>query len=134
MSIEGIVAVTSVSDYPTTLQRLDDALASRGIKPMARIDHAAGAEEAGLNLAPMLLIVFGNPKVGTPLLQERPTIGIDLPLKLLVWEEGKAVRVGYNDPYWLAKRHGSFSTPQILEGMRKLLEFVAGAAAGLLDT
>jgi uncharacterized protein (DUF302 family) len=73
----------------------------------ARIDHAAGAAEVGLSLRPTELVIFGNAKGGTPLMQSIQTIGIDLPLKVLVWQdESGSTWISYNDPAWLAKRHG----------------------------
>jgi uncharacterized protein (DUF302 family) len=73
----------------------------------ARIDHAAGAREAGLALKPTLLLVFGNARGGTPLMQADQGIGIDLPLKMLAWEDaGGRTWLAYNDPAWLAQRHG----------------------------
>ena len=88
-----------------------------------RINHAAGAEKAGLTLAPTELVIFGNPKVGTPLMNCERTIAIDLPQKALIWEdEGGDVWLAYNDPAELAKRHD-------LKGCEAVIEKVAGALA-----
>jgi uncharacterized protein (DUF302 family) len=131
MSVDGVITRNSDADYSTTVQRLEAAMAARSIAPMARIDHSAAASEHGLALPPMLLYVFGNPKAGTPLMQERPSLGIDLPLKILVWEEDSVTQVGYNDPFWLATRHGGVSATTILDGMEHLLQQLAGAAVGV---
>jgi uncharacterized protein (DUF302 family) len=87
----------------------------------ARIDHAAEAEKVGLKMRPNQLLVFGNPKGGTPLMVAAPTVAIDLPLKALVWEdEGGKVWLGYNSPEYLKKRHG-------IEGKEEALNALAGA-------
>ena len=90
------------------MDRLEAEVGARGIRVFARIDHAAGAVEAGLTLRPTELLIFGNPRAGTPLMQSVQTIGIDLPLKVLVWQDvsGKTW-LSYNEPSWLAKRHGA---------------------------
>ena len=90
-----------------TMDRLEAIIKAHGMSIFARINHAALAQEAGLSLRPTEVIIFGNPRAGTPLMQANQTVGIDLPLKALVWEdhEGK-VWLGYNEPQWLARRHG----------------------------
>ncbi|WP_200248772.1 DUF302 domain-containing protein [Lamprobacter modestohalophilus] len=90
-----------------TLDRLEAVLGEKGVTVFARIDHSAGAKDAGLTLRPMQLLIFGNPKAGTPLMQAAPTIGLDLPLKVLAWEDdaGK-VHVVWNSPSYLIERHG----------------------------
>jgi len=98
------------------MERLEAEIKARGITVFARIDHAAGAASAGLSLRPTELLIFGNAKAGTPLMQSAQTIGIDLPLKILVWRDASAkVWLTYNDPAWLAKRHdvGPGATPTI---------------------
>ena len=83
------------------------ALAARNMMVFARIDHAANATAAGMSLRPTEVVLFGNPKGGTVLMQDQQTAGIDLPLKALVWEDaGGKAWLGYNDPHWLAQRHG----------------------------
>jgi uncharacterized protein (DUF302 family) len=89
------------------MDRLEAEIKARGMTVFARIDHAAGASNAGLSLRPTELLIFGNAKSGTPLMQSSQTIGIDLPLKILVWQDASAkIWLTYNDPVWLAKRHG----------------------------
>jgi uncharacterized protein (DUF302 family) len=101
------------------------------MEPMLRWDHAAAAFEVGLTLRPLLLILFGDPLVGTALMQANPTMGIDLPLKLLIWETEKdGVRVGYNDPDWIRARHGLAPPPRPSAAMAVLLRDLALSAAG----
>jgi uncharacterized protein (DUF302 family) len=107
MTPDGLTTVPSPWDQQETLARVAAAIAAKGLTLMARIDHAAGAEAVGLPLRPTEVLIFGNPKSGTPLMQANQTIGIDLPLKILVWQDAEArVFLSYNDPAWLALRHG----------------------------
>ena len=88
------------------MNRLEAAVAAKGMTVFARIDHAAGATAAGLPLQPTEVLIFGNAKGGTPLMQSVQTIGIDLPLKALVWQDTSGdTWLSHNDPAWLAKRH-----------------------------
>lgn len=125
-----MIALQSDAPFAVTLARFDKALAERGLVPMARIDHADLAVNAGLDLASMVLVLFGNPASGTPLMQSAPSIGIDLPLKMLVWEEANCARVGYTDPDWLAQRHAVAGHAQVLSAMKELLAGLARTAAG----
>lgn len=103
---EGSVTIASPLDFHATLERLEKSIASHGMTVMARIDHAKGAEAAGLSLLPTMVLIFGNPKAGTPLMQANRTIGLELPLKVLVWQDEHGVtRMAYNDVGWLAKRY-----------------------------
>jgi uncharacterized protein (DUF302 family) len=107
MSAEGLVSIPSSFDPKETMDRLEAALRASGVTIFARIDHAAGAAEVGETLRPTELLIFGNPKAGTPLMQAGQTIGIDLPLKALVWQDAAGkTQLSYNEPGWLAKRHG----------------------------
>ena len=107
MPDDGLVTLQSSHDFATTLERLTAALESKGVRVFASIDHAVGAASAGLVLRPTTVVVFGNPVAGTPLMQAAQTVGIDLPLKALVWQDGEgAVHLTYNDPVWIATRHG----------------------------
>ncbi|MBS3652361.1 DUF302 domain-containing protein [Pseudaminobacter sp. 19-2017] len=90
------------------MKRLEAEVRAKGLTVFAHIDHTAGAAEAGLQLRPTDLIIFGNAKGGTPLMQSVQTIGIDLPLKALVWQDASEnTWLSYNDPAWFAKRHGA---------------------------
>ena len=107
MAADGLTTMRSSQGPKDTMNRLDAAVKAKGMTVFARIDHAAGATEAGLSLRPTELLIFGNAKAGTPLMQSIQAIGIDLPLKALVWEDGSgSTWLSYNDPSWLAKRHG----------------------------
>ena len=128
MSAEGLISIPSSFDPKETMDRLEAALRASGVTIFARIDHAAGAAEVGESLRPTELLIFGNPKAGTPLMQAGQTIGIDLPLKALVWQDayGK-VWLTYNDPAYLQKRHNvpAELIPNIA-GVSGLLEKAAG--------
>ncbi|QNE31065.1 DUF302 domain-containing protein [Sphingomonas sp. NBWT7] len=129
MSIPGLITRAAAGRYAEVLARLENAFVARGVVPIARIDHASAAAQVGLPLAPLMLFVFGNPHAGTGLMQARPTLGIDLPLKLIVWEDADGVHVGYNDPAWLIQRHDGDNGAPILNTMRDLLEALAREAA-----
>jgi uncharacterized protein (DUF302 family) len=107
MAIEGLTSLASSFGARETMDRLVAAAAAKGLTVFSRIDHAAGAAAVGLPLRPTELLVFGNAKGGTPLMQAAQTIGIDLPLKALVYTDAAGKTwLAYNDPAWLAKRHG----------------------------
>lgn len=106
-AVEGLISVRSPHSASDTMDRLEQAAKQRDLKIFARIDHAAGAASIGSSLRPTQVLIFGNPEGGTPLMQCAQTIGIDLPLKVLVWEDqASQVWLGYNDPVYLARRHG----------------------------
>jgi uncharacterized protein (DUF302 family) len=115
-----------------TVTRLKEGIASRGLTLFAVIDHAKGAEEVGLVLRPTTVLIFGNAKGGTPLMQANQTIGIDLPLRALVWEDGEGqTRISYNDPVWLARRHAlPPQAEKVAETLRQGLESIVKSAAG----
>ncbi len=106
MNSNGLITVASRYSVSETLDRLTAALTNAGLLVFARIDHARGAQEIGQELRPTELLIFGHPKGGTPLMQDKQTAGIDLPVKALAWEdeEGK-VWLTYNEAAWLATRH-----------------------------
>jgi uncharacterized protein (DUF302 family) len=107
MAADGLTAIRSSYGPKDTMNRLEAEVKAKGLTVFARIDHAAGAAEVGLALRPTELLVFGNARSGTPLMQSAQTIGIDLPLKALVWQDGSGTTwLSYNDPRYLAKRHG----------------------------
>jgi uncharacterized protein (DUF302 family) len=107
MAADGLTSVRSSHGPTDTMNRLEAEVKAKGMTVFARIDHAAGAAEVGLSLQPTELLIFGNAKAGTPLMQSTQTIGIDLPLKALVWQDASGdTWLSYNDPSWLAKRHG----------------------------
>jgi uncharacterized protein (DUF302 family) len=106
-TVNGLIRRESVHAPAATIHRLETLLTEKGVKIFARIEFSADAQAAGLTLRPELMLVFGNPKAGTPLMVERPTVGIDLPLKVLAWEDtaGKSW-VAFNDPSYIIERHG----------------------------
>jgi uncharacterized protein (DUF302 family) len=107
MATDGLTTIQSGFGPQDTVRRLEAAVKAKGMTIFARIDHAAGAEEVGLALRPTELLIFGNAKGGTPLMQSDQTMGIELPLKALVWQDAAGKTwLSYNDPSWLAKRHG----------------------------
>jgi uncharacterized protein (DUF302 family) len=110
MAANGLITMPSRFGPKETMNRLEAEFRAKGMTLFARIDHAAGAKAAALSLQPTDLLIFGNTKAGTRLMQSAQTIGIDLPLKALVWQDtaGKTW-LSYNDPGWLARRHGVLS-------------------------
>jgi uncharacterized protein (DUF302 family) len=128
----GIVTVESRFSVAETIDRLADLVQRAGLIVFARIDHGTGARDVGLELRPTELLIFGNPRGGTPLMLDRQIAGIDLPVKALAWQdENGKVRLSYNDAEWIALRHGLGPTSAeavqaIVAGMAKLV----GAAAG----
>jgi len=105
--VDGIKTLASAFGPKDTMDRLEAAVRAKGMTVFARIDHAAGAAEVGLGLRPTELLIFGDARAGTPLMQAKQTIGIDLPLKALVWQDASGKTwLSYNDPPWVVSRHG----------------------------
>ena len=131
MTADGLTTTLSSFGPKETMDRLEAEIKAKGMTVFARVDHAAGAAEAGLPLRPTELLIFGSAKAGTPLMQAEQAIGIDLPLRALVWQDaGGATSLGYNDPTWLARRHHiGAAAAQLLHAMTGFLEAVAQAAA-----
>ncbi|MGH7034307.1 MAG: DUF302 domain-containing protein [Stellaceae bacterium] len=127
---EGLVIRASSHEPAATMERVVAAVMERGMSVIARIDHAAAAAKAGLALRATEVLVFGNPKAGTPLMQTAQTAGIDLPLKILVWQdEAGKTWLAYNDPVWLARRHSANGGhEQILGAMTRALAAIADEA------
>jgi uncharacterized protein (DUF302 family) len=132
MSEDGLVTIPTKLSVKQVLDRLEADLKAKGITVFARIDHAAGAASVDMPLRPTELLIFGNPKAGTPLMQSNQTIGIDLPLKILGWQDtdGK-VWLTYNDPRWLGRRHRLGSdTEASVNALATMLANLSNAAAG----
>jgi uncharacterized protein (DUF302 family) len=125
-----VILTLSRADYATTTGSLIAAIERRGLTVFARIDHAAGAREAGLELPEEEVVVFGNARSGTPLMQDDRRIGIELPLRMLVWRDGEDVLLGHHDPRELASSYDVEGHRSTLEQMAKLLEGLAADAAG----
>lgn len=129
MTPEGLTIRSSSFGPKETMDRLAAAAGDRGMAILARIDHGAAAAKVGLELRPTEVLIFGNPQAGTPLMQTEQTVGIDLPLKALVWEDqGGRTWLAYNDPKWLAKRHGADGMNRVLSAMCEALAVVAQQA------
>jgi uncharacterized protein (DUF302 family) len=128
---EGLIRLKSAYSVTQTLDRFEQSVKSKGMTIFARIDHAEGAEAVGKVLRPTALLIFGNPKVGTLLMQSNQTAGIDLPLKLLAWQDAEGqVWIAYNDPQWIAQRHGIKDRAAVVAKMRKAMAGFAAAARG----
>ena len=113
------------------MDRLEAEIRAHGMNVFDRIDHAAGAPEAGVELRPTELIIFGNARGGTPLMQSVQTVGIDLPLKVLVWQDAAGKTwISYNEPAWIAQRHGIADAQAVVNKMADLLSAISRKAAG----
>ncbi|MDP2066428.1 MAG: DUF302 domain-containing protein [Burkholderiaceae bacterium] len=125
---DGLIAVKSPHSAKVTMDKFEEIVKQRGLNVFARVDHAAGAAKIGKTLRPTEVLIFGNPQGGTPFMECAQSVGIDLPLKALVWEDASAqVWLGYNDPAFLAQRHGVAQCP-VAENLRKALAGLADAA------
>jgi uncharacterized protein (DUF302 family) len=128
--IEGLTSIQSSFGPKATMDRLDAEIRAKGLNVFARIDHAAGAAEVGLTLAPTVLIIFGNARGGTPLMQSVQTVGIDLPLKILVWQDSAdKTWLSYNEASWLARRHNVTGAEPVVNSLDALLTAIAKKAA-----
>lgn len=108
MGQHGLQKLRSPHSQAVTLERLEAQVRKRQLTVVARVDHAAAAQRAGQTLLPTVVMIFGNPQAGTPLMQCAQATGIDLPMKALVWTDAAgAVWLGWNDPRWIAHRHGA---------------------------
>lgn len=104
MTTEGLISLPSARPVAELIQRLEAALAAKGITVFARIDHAAGAAAAGMALRPTCVLIFGNPRAGTPLMQAQQPIGLDLPLRILAWQDAEGRNwLSYHDLGWLVR-------------------------------
>jgi uncharacterized protein (DUF302 family) len=124
---DGLKTIPSAHSVKDTIDRIEADVRAKGMTVFARIDHAAGATEVGLVLAPTELLIFGNARAGTPLMQAHQQMGIDLPLKVLAWQDAAGKTwLSYNEPTWLARRHGlSRGVEQIVNGMAAALSSIA---------
>ena len=123
----GVVTIPTQHSVDEAVRRLAQMLADKGIQFFALVDHSGEAEKAGLQMPPTKLAIFGSPKAGTPLMLATPSIAIDLPLKLLIWEDKSgSVWISYNAPAYLMARHG---LPQDLLANIAVIERLAAAVA-----
>ena len=125
----GIISVRSPHEVKGTADRLENTLKQKGMTVFIRINHTQGAQKVGKKLRPTELVIFGNPKVGTPLMQCSQSTAIDLPQKALIWEDGEGhVWLSYNDPKYLAERHGITGCAEVIKKIDKALSNFAKAA------
>jgi len=130
-SDKGLITIKSKFGVTETLNKLTRVLEGKGITIMGRISHSDGAKPVALSLRPTELLLFGNPKLGTPLMQSNQTVGIDLPLKALVWQdEAGQVWLTYNDPAYLARRHGIGDRNTVIKKMTNALTQFTAMAIG----
>jgi uncharacterized protein (DUF302 family) len=131
MAADGLTTIESKFSPQETMARLEAAVGAKGMTVFAHIDHAAGAAAVDMKLRPTDLLIFGNAKGGTPAMQLLQTIGIDLPLKVLVWQDEAGITwLSYNDPVWLVERHGGGADAKAtVRGMAAALNAVATEAA-----
>lgn len=130
-NILGLTSLQSTFDPKETMDRVEAGIQARDLNVFARIDHAAGAAKVGLRLAPTNLIIFGNARGGTPLMQSVQTVGIDLPLKILVWQDAaNNTWLSYNEPGWIAQRHGVSGAESTINKMADLLRAIARESVG----
>lgn len=125
----GLISVKSSHDVKTTGDRLENSLKQKGMNVFIRINHAQGAQKIGKELRPTELIIFGNPNVGTPLMQCRQSVAIDLPQKALIWQDAQGqVWLSYNDPNYLVERHQITGCEEVIKKIAKALGNFANAA------
>lgn len=123
---DGVIAVKSPRSAKETMNRFEELAKQKGLNVFARIDHTAGAARIGKTLRPTEVLIFGDPKSGTPLMECAQSVGIDLPQKAIVWEDASGqVWLGYNDPAYLAQRHGAPQCPAV-GNLSKALSGLAG--------
>ena len=123
----GIVDKLSHHSVVDTVDKLKGILLSKGVMLFAIVDHSGEAEKVGMKMRPTKLLIFGSPKAGTPLMQAAPSVAIDLPLKILVWEDGQGkVRVSFNSAAYLQQRHGI--SPELLQNIAVVESLAAKAA------
>ena len=126
---DGVATSQANGEFRQTVQALVKGIEAMNLTLFATINHAAGAEGAGLSLRPTTLLIFGSPKAGTPLMQQNQLLGLELPLKLLIWQdESGKVMVSYTQPAWIAQRFGLDPAKQPIPAMAGALASLAGLA------
>jgi uncharacterized protein (DUF302 family) len=129
MSAQGLRLLPSRHNAVETLERLEAVIARQGMAVFARIDHGAAAEKVGQELRPTVVVFFGNPSAGTPAMRATPTLAIDLPLRMLIWQDEKGTWLGYNEPGWVFQRHG-IADDGTADIMNDVLASIAAEATG----
>lgn len=126
----GMLTTASSHEVNSTMDRLEQAVVAAGFKVIARVNHGAAAKSVDIELPPVQLLIFGKPKAGSLLMQSNPQVGIDLPMKYLVWKDTEGVvKIGWNDPQWLAARHEIADREKVVGKMSAALEKFAAQAA-----
>ncbi len=126
---EGVITAPSKYSVEIAIERLEAGVKAKDFTVFAKIDHAAGATKVGMTLRPTTLLIFGNPRGGTPLMTASQSAGLDLPLKMLVWEDSAGkVWLSYSDPVWMARRHGIDPDLAAVKGMTAGLAALAATA------
>ena len=126
---DGMIVKTSAHSVSATLDKLESVLEKNGIRVFLRVDHTAGAKRVGLDLPATQLLIFGNPKLGTPLMQTERTVAIDLPMKALAYADADGdVHLAYNDPAYFARRHGITGRDGVIDKMTGALDKLTDAA------
>ncbi|MEN8131587.1 MAG: DUF302 domain-containing protein [Pseudomonadota bacterium] len=129
MADDGLITKPSAHTVDATVQRLKNIFDKKGVRLFAHVDHQNSAAGVQLKLNKLQLLIFGNPRLGTPLMQSNPTAGIDLPMKALVWEDTKGkVWLAYNDPAYLAQRHGISDRQGVIKKMSGALNKMTSVA------
>jgi uncharacterized protein (DUF302 family) len=129
-AVDGMITMQSAHSVTDTVNRLEKGLSGAGFKIFARVDHGAGAKSVDMPLPPTELLIFGKPAAGTKLMQSQRTVGIELPLKYLVWEDADGkVMVGWNDPAWFTQRHGIDDQAPVVGKMQGALKKFATEAS-----
>jgi len=127
---DGLVTMSSTRSVSETMDMLEQGVTAAGFRVFARVDHGAGAASVNMPLAPTELLIFGKPDAGTLLMQSQRTVGIDLPLKYLVWQQADGkVMVGWNDPAWVNARHGITDRAPVEQKMQDVLRKFASEAS-----
>lgn len=128
-SDDALVVKSSRSSVFETVEKLTAAIEQAGAKVFATVDHAAGAKTVGSNLEPTVLVIFGNPRIGTPIIEADRRAGLDLPVRVLIWEEDGATRIGYENPQSLKARFGIEGAEESFAAMSDALEKLTAAAS-----
>lgn len=130
MAAEGLINIQSDFNVKETTERLENILNEKGMTIFNQINHSDAAQKVGVELRETRLIIFGNPKVGSPLMQCQQSVAIDLPQKAIIWEDGKSkVWISYNDPRYLGKRHNIIGCDEVISKVEKALSGITKAAA-----
>jgi uncharacterized protein (DUF302 family) len=129
-AVDGMINVASKHSVAQTADRLENILKSKGMKVFGRVPHSQGAKTVGVDLLPMELIIFGNPKVGSPLMKCAKSVAIDLPQKALIWQDkNNGVWISYNHPSYLKQRHNIEGCDAVLKKVEAALAKMTAAAA-----